>query len=114
MATGRAGAGGQIGMNGEHYDGGQFLPSSPFTVKGENKTTRQAGSRKVEIAPCVWEVAPEGKQTIFHLAGVVLKWKVFRTELEATNNAQALNYYGYTQQEAQALADRWNAGERYI
>ena len=113
--TGRARKGGEYGKNGEHYAGGQFLPSSPYTVKGANKSTVKAGSRKREIALYIWEVAPEDKtQAIFSLAGSILKWAVYGETLEATDNEQTINFYGYTKQEAQVLADKWNNGERWI
>lgn len=32
----RARPGGEVGINGEHYEGGQFLPTSKHTVKGEH------------------------------------------------------------------------------
>jgi len=50
----RAKKGGEIGVNGEHYEGGQFLPSSPETVKGAqgSSSKRKAPKpRKVQIAP---------------------------------------------------------------
>lgn len=48
--------GGEKGLNGEQYKGGQFLPSSERTVKGAVKI--KASSGKKEIAPFVWQVAP--------------------------------------------------------
>lgn len=57
MSNGQAKAGGEIGVNGEFYDGGQFLPSSPSTVKGSQRATISKG-KKFEVAPYVWEPAP--------------------------------------------------------
>lgn len=36
----QAKVGGEIGMNGEFYQGGEFLPSSPNTIKGEFATVK--------------------------------------------------------------------------
>ena len=55
--NGQAKAGGEIGLNGEFYEGGQFLPSSETTVKGAQKPFISKG-KKFEIAPYVWEAAP--------------------------------------------------------
>jgi hypothetical protein len=57
MLNGRAKAGGEQGVNGEWYDGGQFLPSSENTVKGVIKITVRKGTKR-EITPYVWEAAP--------------------------------------------------------
>jgi len=57
MSETRASAGGQIGLNGEFYKGGQFLPSSKDTVKGAQKPTVKKGTKK-EVAPYVWRPAP--------------------------------------------------------
>ena len=53
----RAKAGGEIGVNGEFYKGGQFLPSSEMTIKGAQKIIIRKGTKK-EIAPYVWEKCP--------------------------------------------------------
>lgn len=57
MAKAQAKAGGEYGVNGEHYEGGQFLPSSPSTVKGMTPKIKAGG--RVETAPYVWEKTPE-------------------------------------------------------
>jgi hypothetical protein len=57
MVNGRAQAGGEQGINGEWYDGGQFLPSSENTVKGVIQVTIRKGAKK-EVAPYVWQPAP--------------------------------------------------------
>jgi len=59
-ASGRAKKGGQIGLNGETYKGGQFLPSSKFTVKGKIRYEKSniVGVSKEEIEPFKWELSP--------------------------------------------------------
>jgi len=55
----QAKAGGEIGMNGEFYQGGQFMPNSKTTIKGATGTSeRRKGTGKQEIEPYVWEVPP--------------------------------------------------------
>lgn len=57
MSEFRAKKGGQVGINGEFYQGGQFLPSSEATVKGAHKAIVRKG-KKAEVAPYVWAEAP--------------------------------------------------------
>lgn len=40
--TTRATKGGEYGVNGSFYQGGEFLPTSPNTIKGEFKTEKMA------------------------------------------------------------------------
>lgn len=58
----RAQSGGEYGVNGSFYQGGQFLPSSEKTVKGAQKSDKRKRSggrlRKREIAPYLWAVQP--------------------------------------------------------
>ncbi len=59
MTHTRAKAGGETGINGEFYQGGQYLPSSPTTEKGAFKTSkRPKGTGKREVEPYVWEIPP--------------------------------------------------------
>lgn len=55
MSNGQARRGGQVGVNGEFYAGGQFLPSTE-APKGPAKGARKPG--KQEVAPYVWELPP--------------------------------------------------------
>lgn len=52
--------GGCIGLNGESYKGGQFLPTSEATVKGRYTVNAKKfnPSKKQEVAPYKWEVPP--------------------------------------------------------
>jgi len=48
--NGHAKKGGEIGINGAFYEGGQFLPSTT----NEKGTSSRRGDRKIEIEPYVW------------------------------------------------------------
>lgn len=68
----RAPKGGMIGKNGEHYEGGQFLPSNTTTEKGAyNSNRKKAGKlRKVQVAPYIWVFPPSvNHRPIYRLAG---------------------------------------------
>lgn len=108
----RAIKGGEIGMNGEHYEGGQFLPNT--TLGKMQKSSKASGGRKVEIAPYTWEVAPEGKKGIYRqIAGTVAQWETFGTSFRP--------FWPYLSQQSQEtqeraidLIGRWNTGERWM
>jgi len=50
--NGHAPKGGCIGVNGEFYEGGKFLPSNPNRPRGMSTSYR---SGKVEIEPYIWK-----------------------------------------------------------
>jgi hypothetical protein len=58
----RAKVGGEVGTNGEFYEGGKFLPS---TTQPKRAGSRPRGPRKQQIEPFVWVVAEDGRRAIF-------------------------------------------------
>lgn len=120
MANGRAKAGGQIGTNGEFYQGGQFLPESKTHIKGSwgtsKKKAKTAKLRKVEIARREWAMQPtENHRAILMFCGTILKWQDgdnWGKLLEVYTKAN-FEYQGYTAEQARSFADRFNSGERW-
>lgn len=110
--TKRANAGGEFGANGEWYEGGKFINTVPENRKREGaKLKRKPG--KQEIAPYVWELPPEGMNSIYRrVAGII--GKCVNGVMVAGYNDQILKYVGMTAAEADALIARWNAGERWM
>lgn len=108
----RATKGGETGMNGEFYAGGTFLPNT--TLGKMQKRAKTSGTGKQEIAPYTWEVAPEGKVSIYRkIAGTTAQWKTFGKEFQP--------FWPYLSQQSQEVQDnalelikRWNAGERWM
>ena len=112
MANGRARKGGEIGTNGEFYEGGTFLPSTeqpkrPASAKGVKTGRRQ-------VAPYVWEAQPyEGATAIYTLfAGVF--GRVVDGVMVVNCADQTLDYFKRTRAEVEKMAARWNAGERWM
>jgi hypothetical protein len=111
----RASKGGETGMNGEFYNGGTFLPNTTLP-KGTARPVVTA-TRKMEVAPYTWEMQPTATaRTIWSLVGVTLNYNRNTRQIEVTNNAQAIAYYGdkvngYSLSE---LAEMWNNGTRWI
>lgn len=112
MTQRRAAKGGEIGANGERYEGGRFINTIAENPKKEGSRPRKA--RKSEVAPFVWELTPEGKSSIYQaFAGVFGKVGVDGRAFFAASE-QTLSYYGTTRESAESLIARWNAGERWI
>jgi hypothetical protein len=119
MTNGKAQAGGQRGKNGEFYKGGQFLPSSESTIKGEfGSTSKKARAPRVhrqKIGFREWAEVPEGKRSIYQeVAGIFAKPDWDTGKLVLQTNPQSLKYFNKTEAEVQDLVDRWNAGERWM
>ena len=110
-ATKRAKKGGQVGVNGEFYDGGKFLPS---TERPKGKPVKKTGKQEVE--PYKWEMAPEGKRSIYkQIAGTIGSVRNGVAELRTDDRFhQTLSYYGLTLARAQGLVDSYNAGVRWV
>lgn len=107
----RATRGGEYGANGEWYDGGKFINTVPENHKVRGSANR--GTGKQEIAPYVWAVAPNGERSLYRqFAGVF--GKVVNGVAVVMCGEQTLAYYGKTREEAQAMIDSWNAGNRWV
>lgn len=107
----RAGKGGEFGANGEWYEGGRFINTVAANPKRLGTVARKP--RKVEIEPYVWVEAAEGQRSIYReFAGLLGRW--INGRLVVSCSDVTLNYLGKTREYAQQLADRYNAGERWI
>jgi len=119
MTSTRANKGGEYGVNGEFYNGGQFLPSSPTTIKGEFsrvKNEKQSKPRKQEIAPYKWEIS-EKKSIWSQLDGRVrfIGQTSYSKETGKVGTIElAGNWDKDTQDYLNNLIERWNNGERWI
>lgn len=109
--TQRAAKGGEFGANGEWYEGGKFINTIPENRKKEGSKPRRTG--KQEVAPYQWEIAPEGKRSIYRaFAGIF--GKLVDGRLTVLCSDVTLAYCGTTREAAQEMADRWNTGERWM
>lgn len=118
----QARVGGETGLNGEFYKGGQFLPNSEETIKGmQNSKTSEAKPRKQEIAPYLWQVS--GQTSIWSKISGIVKFigktsysketgKVGRVEIVANMTAMGWTTEGI--KEMETLVTRWNNGERWV
>lgn len=117
-----AATGGQVGVNGSFYLGGQFLPNSEMTVKGAKQVQKRTAPRKVEVEPYKWVESREGMLPLYRRFGSYVT-------LRNTTSAGWMNYNSgaiCTQylaamgcdiesciEEAKTWIDAWAAGMRW-
>ena len=113
--------GGQIGVNGYFYIGGQFLPSTEEPPKGSKKF-RANPQYKVEIAPYTWEVnrEMEGLEPLFRRVfyggcpcGMNQNKNAF-VQKDILNREFWSHITPEIIAEAEELCNRYNNGERWI
>jgi hypothetical protein len=93
----RAKVGGEVGMNGEFYAGGTFLPNTKLGKMSRSKPTGNRPARTI-LNP------------VFGLVAVDSTYAP--TFAKVTANDQAIAYYGFTRQQVEDIVSRFNAGER--
>jgi hypothetical protein len=110
----QAPAGGITGINGDFYEGGQFLPSTE-RPKHHQPAPKHTGPRREMIAPFTWEDRPEGKRSIY--AALV------GTDCEITPDGFMRRYAGLNPayqrdtiwgHDIEDLIDSYNNGDRWI
>lgn len=129
MSNGQAKAGGEIGVNGYFYKGGQFLPSTQAEPGKWKVAGKWISSKKEQVAPCVWAQQPTPfSRSIFMLIGA---WCVVKDgALVLRENIRDCAGQALTAQteirpgvkgvltkesiELGALIDAYNAGQRWF
>ena len=91
----RAPKGGTVGINGEVYSGGCFLPTT--------KLSKMARSQKSVNRP---------QSSILDGIKGFLAISFDKSSATITASDYSLAYYGKTRNEVQAIVDRYNSGER--
>lgn len=109
---GQAKKGGEIGVNGEHYKGGQFMPATAQTVKGQHTGPggKKQRYRRVLIEPGVLVEVERGVHAIF--ARVQAFVAVEHGVMRQTASHHTVAYYGM-EDTLPTLIRRYNEGERY-
>ena len=109
----RAAKGGEIGANGEFYEGGKFINTIEENGKQNKKSRKPTGRR--EVAPRVWEMQPHNEAIAIYqtLAGIE---KFDRATGKFEFNERLRSYFATPE----AIANRkdriarYNAGEKWI
>lgn len=113
MSQKRAKIGGEIGLNGEHYNAGAFICT---TEHGKGKP-RKRTARKVQVEPYVWVI--DDRTPLLNIVGTGAGYidrndwtKGIEPYMPAFRNG--VMYNGETLANVQAMCDRFNAGERWM
>ena len=112
----RAKAGGEIGVNGFFYAGGQFLPATSLPpMTKQDKKAKSYMARKQEIAPRTYQTppSPDVRSLYAALAGTVARRNWDTDELEFCANEQTLAHFNTTEAEVQARINAYNSGVRW-
>lgn len=114
----RAKKGGEIGTNGEFYEGGKFLPSTT-NPKQSPAAKKAPKARKIEIERFKWVEVFNGERSIYQqLAGIHKFDRENNTFTFNTNiNFQAFNPNCDAEKaiaEDKELIERYNNGERFV
>lgn len=104
----RAKKGGQVGANGEWYEGGQFV-SVAGLPKSKKRTSNT--SRRVEVEPYVWEVSRDGMAPIYRC----MRGLEFVVGGRAEFNFSLRGEYATPEEVARRIDRifRFNSGERW-
>ena len=108
----RAKKGGEYGANGEWYEGGKFINTVADNPKGRGKKTKKTGKREIE--PYKWEIQPttDHRSIYGQLAGIYGRVEDGVMVLDV--NPKTLVYFGDNMEKVQELADKYNAGQRWV
>ncbi len=108
MAQRRAKVGGEIGTNGEYYEGGKFIANTD-RAKGHKPASRATGRQLV--APGVFEIAPSDDLVAIFPQLTVGFFAFDGAVFGEIVNQTALDYFGA--ERLIALRDCYNAGKRW-
>ena len=111
--TKRAAKGGEVGANGEFYEGGKFINTIPENRKKEGGR-RPAKARKVQVGPYRWESNEGTRVAIFGMVGAQAQYvNRYAADLKIEPSPAGVAYYGadYHGHQGADLCARWNAGE---
>jgi hypothetical protein len=118
MSKGQAKVGGEVGVNGHFYKGGQFLPT---TQAEPGKFKSKKGTGKVEIEPYVWALPEEGMKSLFRsMSPGVFTGKENGVWVMIGSDQTWAYYFGDAETvaakkaELQARIDAFNAGVRWV
>lgn len=107
----RAPKGGTTGMNGLQYAGGTFLPNT--TLGKMAARSSNASTRKQQVAPYTWKVAPEGKTHTIYMKFFGFPIALISNDLNLIP-AGAVAFFKLDLVELAELCKRYHAGDRWV
>lgn len=103
----RAKVGGEVGANGEFYEGGKFIATI-----NKAKGSKPSATRRQQVSFGVWEVPPPGKSgSCFAIAAGIVKYNHSTGQFDFSATDSTLKK-GFP--EAFDMAERYNNGERWF
>lgn len=113
----QAPAGGMVGINGDFYAGGQFLPNTELPKRPEQQAKKSTGPRRVMTAPYTYDDCRDGFHPIY--AAIV------GTYAEVTRDGTMRRYTPYRPNDTDTaymgthvviddLINQYNSGERWF
>ena len=110
----RADKGGELGVNGEWYEGGQFLPSTTLPKMQKQQGKKYNKTHKIEIEPYKWVEANKADSSIMTQFGIfmIIDWE--NGIAKPTYNQNAYAHYGKTNEQIEKVCERFNGGERIL
>lgn len=107
----RAPKGGTTGKNGLYYAGGTFLPTTNLD-KLTRRNSVKTPTRRVQVGPNDWQVAPEGMFAAFSIIGTTAAF----IDGRMAPFAKGIAYYGETRNgwSVSEICEAWNNGERFL
>ncbi|EMO9521191.1 hypothetical protein PZT66_23990 [Pseudomonas aeruginosa] len=115
MAAGRAKKGGEVGLNGEFYQGGSFLPSTRLPKRSASKAATCIRVSLVE--PGVRQEVPDGKRAIFQQISAFVSNRPDGSLfiLPHLDSADCTCWEAYGPYEhIQELVTQYNSGARFV
>lgn len=107
----RAKKGGEIGLNGETYKGGTFLPTTRLPKRGSTKGAARTGRQLVE--PGVFAVPPPGLRSIFSTIRDVTVWCGGNLAPYFEGHRYWTSECAMDRKEVKVLCEKYNDGERF-
>lgn len=107
----RAKAGGEVGVNGLWYEGGQWIANTELLPRPRSK--QGPGTGKQQVEPYKWEAHPQGKRALYQVFSGL--WVRKADGLFAVNpHANSAVFSAEHLEAAAKAAARYNAGERWV
>ncbi len=113
MASGRAQKGGELGMNGEFYAGGTFLPNTRLPKRGARPRVQRVTRMLVE--PGIFASPLGHVSSIFSMVRELAHVENGVLVANFSDDHPAMQtYYGRRIEEFHALLAAYNAGRRFV
>lgn len=113
MANGRARKGGEVGLNGEFYEGGKFLPNTQLPKRSPQQRRGRAPAR-VLVEPGVFASMLGEGGSVFARIQLFVRMENGVAVCAFADDHASIAYYFSSPAELHNLIASYNAGERFL